>query len=484
MDLLHGVGRVNLGRIFASAIVRRLAYVLVALLLAALGVGKAHAADQGQAYALAEADRAAYASNLCRSSYAWTVNGPTRVVHDAVAKSYHAEIDCVYSDGGALYLTRASQAHAYDTLCTSRAPAVNLGFTFRPGTTQCVNGCATAWAPNEGEGNPGSTGVATGGACSKSTWTCPSGSEGSAVIPGPSDSEACEPPLPDCQEGQERVDGVCKAKETCPAGQHTNQKGECEKDSDNCPAGQTKGPDGSCVDNSCPTSIFTGSNGTTVINQVKGKDGTCKADADNDGKADDEQDDDDPNKDGKKFSGGDSCDAPPTCSGDAIACGQARIQWRIDCNTRADAKISGGSCAAMPVCTGKNCKAVEYSSLVMQWRATCALEREKDGTQGNNADVIANDKAMKQAEVDGLRALGQNDGMVGEDGSGIWAKDGDVSGELSETMLGGSGGTCDLSFSIGGSTITPPPQFWTIVSMIHWLLVAAGYFWVAQKLGV
>ncbi len=37
-----------------------------------------------------------------------------------------------------------------------------------------------------------------------------------------------------------------------------------------------------------------------------------------------------------------------------VLCGQVRIQWRIKCNLRPDAKVSGGACDSV----------LEYSSLV------------------------------------------------------------------------------------------------------------------------
>src|SRR5690606_40343439 len=102
---------------------------------------------------------------------------------------------------------------------------------------------------------------------------------------------------------------------------------------------------------------------------AKGKDGTCKADANKDGIPDADQDPDNPdnNEDGKKFSGGDNCNAPPACAGDPIMCGQARIQWRIECNTRKHANVEGGACDRMPICTGDGCKPVEYAQLIQQW---------------------------------------------------------------------------------------------------------------------
>lgn len=141
---------------------------------------------------------------------------------------------------------------------------------------------------------------------------------------------------------------------------------------------QGAGPDGQCLndkDNVCKAG------------QAMSKAGTCAADSDGDGVAD--VDDDDPDNDGKKeASGGDSCEAPPSCSGDAIACMQVKIQWRIDCNTRKKANIAGGHCGSggMPVCTGDGCKASEHQQLIQQWKAACTLEKllAKDGSSGGD----------------------------------------------------------------------------------------------------
>ncbi|WDS36969.1 virulence factor TspB C-terminal domain-related protein [Pseudoxanthomonas sp.] len=166
-----------------------------------------------------------------------------------------------------------------------------------------------------------------------------------------------------------------------------------------------------------------------------GKDGTCKADVDGDGVADSDADEDgDPDSDKPSFSGGDGCDAPPSCQGDAIACGQARIQWRIDCNTRNDTKITGGACGALPVCTGRNCKADEYAQLIMQWRAACALEKMADGEGSGITDP--NTKKIADAITSG--------GDMGEEGSPDAAfADGDGTG--GSNGAGGEAGELDDS---------------------------------------
>jgi hypothetical protein len=187
------------------------------------------------------------------------------------------------------------------------------------------------------------------------------------TIPTPQDGD--EPPQ-ECPAGHTRMpDGSCKPQGDCPVGQ-VSINGTCQPSGD-CPAGQRKAPDGSCVPQTCPAG------------QVSGGDGTCKPDTNNDGEPD-EQGENEPNS----FSGGDKCDVPPSCSGDAIMCGMARIQWRIDCNTRKNRTITGGHCGpgGVPICTGEKCDSMEYSHLLLQWRATCELEKGNAGAPGEGED--------------------------------------------------------------------------------------------------
>ncbi|WP_206409330.1 virulence factor TspB C-terminal domain-related protein [Lysobacter enzymogenes] len=109
---------------------------------------------------------------------------------------------------------------------------------------------------------------------------------------------------------------------------------------------------------------------------MKAKDGTCKPDDDGDGEPND-------GEDTGKFSGGEDCKTPPQCSGDNILCGQARIQWRIDCNTRRSTTITGGNGCSMsdvPICAGEKCNALEYQQLLQAWRSRCAVEKLATGT--------------------------------------------------------------------------------------------------------
>ncbi|ALN85979.1 hypothetical protein LC55x_2714 [Lysobacter capsici] len=361
------------------------------------------------------------------------------------------------------------------------------------GALQCVGGCEHRFfvEPANPNGVVFSRGVSSGKACRPDNYTCPQG-----FRPGgqPGDfmvSRNCIPIIPDkCEPGQTLVNGVCKRTEQCPDGMVQNAAGACEPSKDECPAGQIKGPDGSCVnDNKCPAG------------QARGKDGSCKKDSDGDGNPDASEDD-------GKFSGGDSCKEPPQCSGDNILCGQARIQWRIDCNTRKNVSISGGGCNAEPICTGDKCDALEYAQLLQQWRASCALQKlagtvsngqvgttpgsgtDPNGTvagggcdpgytcSGGNPMLCASLKeqnqmrcAIEKRRAELAQAAGTGDGTDGT-GSVIIGDQGTPS--LNEGLVSYSGGVPNLSIDVGhGVQITPfGGQFAEYIEMIRFLIIA------------
>lgn len=187
----------------------------------------------------------------------------------------------------------------------------------------------------------------------------------------------CQPVDIQCPEGHSPIGGVCTLNDSCPVGFVLAHNGACKKSDDECPPGNIKSPSGQCLPGE----------GQCAQGEARRPNGTCGKDDDGDGKSDD--DDDNPNNDSTKetFAGGDTCNAPPSCSGSPILCGQARIQWRIECNTRKNRNISGGACGSAPVCTGEKCDAMEYSQLIMQWRTACALEKQSgDAVVGGQPD--------------------------------------------------------------------------------------------------
>ncbi len=252
--------------------------------------------------------------------------------------------------------------------------------------------------------------------------------------------------------------GKC-APEPCPEGMAQQQDGTCRKKENECPAGQVRSPDGRCLPG----------DGQCAKGEVRGPDGTCKKDSDDDGKPDEPGEND-------TFSGGDDCSVPPSCSGSPILCGQARIQWRIDCNTRKNRNIAGGSCAAMPVCTGEKCDAMEYAGLLMQWRTACAAE--KLASQGNNN---GGDGAQPEWTKVGGMSTDPGLGSSPDDTKVLTVKKLGVE-QLDQSGFGG-GGSC-IGFAVsGGSGIgsgfaqamaSPPDFFCNYIILIRAVIILSA----------
>ncbi|MBV6898072.1 hypothetical protein [Xanthomonas euvesicatoria] len=376
-----------LARVFASAIARRLAYVLVAATLAWCGIGRAEAKvypDQGSAWAGCQAAGAKAGGDKGRRAsgkYQCALSAPTtyRCTYEVdpffVNDYYYIHCGNFVDDGEYHTFPAESSCDAQPDY-TGGGPWGTYVGTARSGSLGCRNGCDGVWF---GNGDDTMTWSATGAVCPADPQkNCEAPANASKGYVWNGYLGVCEPPpTDDCPAGQvPDGKGGCSDNK-CPEGMLLQADGTCAPKKNDCPAGQIKSPSGSCLPGE----------GQCAAGEVRGPDGTCKKDGDGDGDPDEQGE-----GDKSEFSGGDSCDSPPSCSGDAIMCGQARIQWRIDCNTRRDVNITGGSCAAMPVCVGKNCKAMEYSQLLFQWRTACALEKAANnsgGGTGNNADVKA-----------------------------------------------------------------------------------------------
>ena len=238
-----------------------------------------------------------------------------------------------------------------------------------------------------------------------------------------------DPPPATCESGEVRLpNGQCSPRGQCPVGQH-EVDGACHPIG-RCPSYHIKAPDGSCTPVPCPSG------------QARGADGTCKSDDNDDGVPDeDEPGGDGTNTDGKEFSGGESCSVPPTCSGDAIMCGQARIQWRIDCNTRRQRSVEGGNACdnfSMPICVGEDCDPVEHKQLILQWQAMCALKEltSQDGDgEGDGGSAGIDIGSIGEGAADGASGTigsGGNPGGAFSDGS----EGGDGDGQLDTDGLG------------------------------------------------
>ncbi|HDS1509254.1 virulence factor TspB C-terminal domain-related protein [Stenotrophomonas maltophilia] len=349
-----------------------------AALLLLLVSGAASAVDQGQATQIA--------IKLVRESCAGSVEGASirgEIKLIVGPSSVNASGQCYFPNGG--YQGYHSKTVAFDTACKDRKEYNGAfpGGQYKPksGSLSCDLGCEVVWTHNADGTVNGST--VLNRSCTGDDMDDDDKCKAKLASPNAFYNRqvgVCELIEPECQGGKAPNSlGQC-APEPCPNGMAQQPDGTCKKKDNECPAGQVRSPDGKCLPG----------DGQCAKGEVRGPDGTCKKDADEDGNPDPVNED--------SFSGGDDCSAPPSCSGSPIMCGQARIQWRIDCNTRRNRNIAGGACNTMPVCTGEKCDAMEYAGLLMQWRSTCALEKMAQGNGnggGDNADI----KAIRDALI-------------------------------------------------------------------------------------
>lgn len=449
-------------RVFASAIARRIAYLLVALIAAYFGIARADAQScssatekctEGQAYA------------VCRSELASYIAGraPVQFRNDRCEKTFPTSTGSVTSKfeylDGTTWIGGVHRDYYYTRGCSTEPNYTGTGpwssgGAAKNGSLGCRNGCDGVWSRN---GDNSMTWAGTGGNCPENEKSncdnMPDGYYWNAIL------NVCEPPKGKCPGGREPNSlGQC-APEPCPEGKVQQPDGTCKNSDNECPAGQIKSPDGKCLPGE----------GQCAAGEVRGKDGTCKRDSNNDGEPD-EGEEEGEGPDGEKvkesFGGGDDCNAPPSCSGSPIMCGQARIQWRIDCNTRKNRNIAGGACNSPPICTGEKCDAMEYTGMLMQWRSACALEKLASVSgDGSNSDLTA--------IRDALTGTNGNPNYGSESpGSSAWQNGGNTPPGKPNTAGYGWSGSCPQppSFDVMGQSF----QF-NVTPLCNWLSLGS-YF--------
>lgn len=505
----------NIGRIFANAMARRVAYVVVALAFTAvaslLGIAEAHAQTAGCTYngplqatcqtreqAKAAADGMTHpTAEACLAGQGRTWSYVTERTNPT-SKNYRRVI--IYTNGGcgqsaghrspfggASWNIECPAGQTWNDLLQicSECPAGEQTPTFpsmigayRCPTGQCAQlavGCsATGPTPNH------ICWEVVGGAKCTGNESCPTGFNKDPTTGTCWPKEQCPP-------GHiEDENGECLPPQSCPEGQHKDQFGICKPNDSECPAGQVKSPEGNCLPG----------DGQCSQGYAKGRDGTCKKDSDGDGEPDEEEEEDcegedcEGESDGKgkgTFEGGDNCNAPPICSGDNIMCGQAKLQWRIECNTRKNAVIAGGQCNQVPQCTGDGCKALDYAILLTTWRTACALEARTGtglpGEGGGLEDYLKGEREGERAALQGI--VDQGDGLEGVEEGDHWATF--EPGSFDENLFGGgSPMQCDFlggPLQIMGRPIELPVELWSLFQWIGWITVASAYLWLAFKLG-
>lgn len=403
-----------IARVFVSAAVRRIAVLCVLILFGALGIGTARASSyptQGLAYASCAADLAAVGNKVVHQGCDQVGNYYYCVVWiNGVGSSTRSCGTFSGTGHGEYYGWPAGKTCLNQPEITGK-PFNSFATDIRDGTVSCELGCQVTWYSN-GDGT--AQGLAFGDVClTASHDMCAShpGTYYNLKVMG------CEPIEPEtCPAGQlKNAAGNC-VDNTCPAGMVEGPAGTCINDKNECPAGEVKSPTGQCLPGE----------GQCAQGEARRPNGTCGKDTNGDGVADDDDDNPDNDSDKETFSGGDNCNSPPSCSGSPVACGMARIQWRIECNTRRNETVSGGSCSSMPICKGEKCNALEYSQLLQQWKAACALEKlasQQPGQGGDNSDLIAylssggtvNTDAMGNGGIEVGDPWGDGTGSPGDD---------------------------------------------------------------------
>lgn len=399
----------------------------------------------------------------CLRSVQFTDQGSTRKCVDRgyVASLGFCVVGLPHERGGWM------RNDVYDCKKTCEAePSKTTPFFPPSGSVRCVNHCEVTYRDN---GDDTTTYSPNGKSC-QSKPDCDA--QGKNMVWN-SMLGVCQPVQPECPEGKVKVGNACEKEKPCPDGMAL-VAGSCKKKDEECPAGMIRSPLGNCIPG----------DGQCAAGEVRGPDGTCKKDKDGDGKPDD-PDGSEGGGDGKddSFSGGDTCTAPPSCSGSPIMCGQARIQWRIDCNTRRNNNVSGGHCSqsGMPVCTGEKCNAMEYTGLLMQWRSTCALEKmagEKSETPGGSK-TDANGNGVPDALEGRGEVTGIGNGAADVAGAKKWGIGLSTSNLDTSNMFGG-GGTCPEppAITIMGKTVNSAdfPYFCRIAAILRALILIFGAY--------
>lgn len=355
----------------------------------------------------------------------------------------------------------------YDCKKTCEAePSKTTPFFPPSGSVRCVNHCEVTYRDN---GDDTTTYSPNGKSCQDK----PDCDKQGKNMVWNSMLGVCQPVQPECPDGQVKVGNSCQKESPCPDGMAL-VNGSCKKKDEECPSGMIRSPLGNCIPG----------DGQCASGEVRGADGTCKRDKDGDGKPDD-PDGSEGGGDGKNdsFAGGDTCNAPPSCNGSPIMCGQARIQWRIDCNTRRNNNVSGGHCSqsGMPVCTGEKCNAMEYAGLLMQWRSACALEKmagEKSETPGGSK-TDANGNGVPDVLEGRGQVTGIGDSAADVAGAKKWGVGLSTSNLDTSNMFGG-GGTCPEppSITIMGKTVNSAdfPYFCRIAAILRALILIFGAY--------
>ena len=187
---------------------------------------------------------------------------------------------------------------------------------------------------------------------------------------------------------------------SCPSG-YKNVSGTCQIDSDpkvDVSKTTTINEDNSVTTVTVTTTTINNSDGSQSVSKntttkITNPDGTTKSvdsKTTQSTKSPEEKKKDEDEKP-SEISGGTDCKSPPVCSGDAIACAQTNLLWKISCSTP-DQKIENESdCSKDFVCEGGvlQCAQLRSSRLQMCSSSTNALESLVNSSLPSNLNDIS-----------------------------------------------------------------------------------------------
>lgn len=380
-----------LGRVFASAVARRLAYVVVAILVGYLSTGKAHAMDEGQAYSTVVSTTNAWIGSRGAGSYklcTWKSVGQWSGGAQLLSE------DC--PPGGSTGTLGFIDTRAFDVLCGQKSTEYT-------------------WTPPGGKPSD-----VCGGGCAYTYAVDASDPKGFVYVPNGNVCEIADDNEPVIDTDG---DGVPDEKDAFP----------------NDPT-ESKDTDGDGIGDNADIAPEDPSNGD-----------------------DKEEGDEKDNQAG----GGGTCGAPPSCSGDAIACNTNWQIWRLRCQGTAVGSVTGDvtNCNAAINVTSPD--PLANANILLQRKIAC----KADGGGGNQGDG-------QQPEWTKVNGMSQDPGKGGSDSDIPGISTVQVNADALD-QSGFGGGAC-VGFVAAGSgtgvssgftqTLASPPAFFC--DYIGWLKLA------------
>ncbi|PPT19898.1 coat protein [Xanthomonas arboricola] len=492
-----------LARYFARAVVRRIAYVIVALLFAALGIGNARAdcfndlsddgsvvmcGDQGEAasggYSAASKIKAQGTGGVGSNNI--RIEGPVEVNMSSRTLVYRV----IWASQNQL-LARVARGWPQAKSCSDRnANALaDAGLSYTEASS-CIGGCSV-----QGTRFSQASGVVKVYGMKDRTYNgevCVAAKPSNDIGEVSQEKEdATKPKPPECMALEKGQTACQKTNGDYCATASTGKTfcwtpGESGKKTDG-PEAQVRSPKGdpvtppsvnisdqewqrkeghqqtACINSNCATynvtnfsSVPTGTAKNSTGDNTEDGSGNTSGNGSQSG---DGKGDDDKSEDSATDSG--NCTVAPMCVGDTLKCLHLKFTWKTQCNTERGEVSAGNTCADgdIPVCTGKSCKAAEYSQVLQSWRTRCGIEKDRDAAKAESdrgaADAAGDDEAGAVAK--------------------LWDKDGKPGPQLDQNRLSiGGGDLLGANIEIMGTAFTLNSQFYDAIAIIKKIIIASA----------